>query len=55
MPDCAVCYAHPSRYRCPGCRTRYCAVACYKAHTCCPPEPRPPSEDEDSRPFDLNL
>uniref|UniRef100_A0A8C5LLF6 Zinc finger HIT-type containing 3 n=1 Tax=Leptobrachium leishanense TaxID=445787 RepID=A0A8C5LLF6_9ANUR len=32
MPDCCVCSARSPKYRCPGCRHRYCSVTCCKKH-----------------------
>ncbi|XP_072277949.1 zinc finger HIT domain-containing protein 3 isoform X2 [Pyxicephalus adspersus] len=29
---CNVCSAGSVKYRCPGCRVRYCSLACYKTH-----------------------
>lgn len=29
---CSVCKENPSKYRCPGCATPYCSLACNKVH-----------------------
>ncbi|KAM4701004.1 zinc finger HIT domain-containing protein 3 [Discoglossus pictus] len=32
MPSCCVCAGETPKYRCPGCRARYCSVSCCKKH-----------------------
>ena len=42
---CAVCGVSRARYKCPGCRTPFCCVACGAAHkpSCCPPAAAAPA------------
>ncbi|KAE8623585.1 hypothetical protein XENTR_v10005667 [Xenopus tropicalis] len=32
LKPCCVCYSVTPKYRCPGCRARYCSVSCCKRH-----------------------
>ncbi|XP_053310304.1 zinc finger HIT domain-containing protein 3 [Spea bombifrons] len=32
MQECCVCSSGSPKYRCPGCRDRYCSVSCCKTH-----------------------
>ncbi|CAM9507625.1 unnamed protein product [Chrysoparadoxa australica] len=29
---CQICEQNPSKYKCPGCRVRYCSVRCFQTH-----------------------